>query len=210
MFSHYNFHSIIFWLFEFKSVDDVGAGKIQRNAHVAYKPTRRSRKVHTKRWLWASGQFRELKERIIDRCSTWVIDKHNLWAKYFTSWRHHGWRLDCKLSYSVKRTTQLLMNVRWILKYEMDVHERGTWQLCLVRRLAFPLNVSFYLMQHTPLWRSKFRILRIKKTRTKIGTLRISHTSWKLHRDIPSGSFTKTNLRKIGAITDNVWWLSRA
>ena len=44
-------------------------------------------------------------------------------------------------------------------------------------------------MQHTALWRSKFRILRIKKTRTKIGTLRISHTSLKLHRDIPSGSF---------------------
>ena len=56
-------------------------------------------------------------------------------------------------------------------------------------------------MQHTPLWRSKFRILRIKKTRTKIGTLRISHTSLKLHRDIPSGSFTESDLRKIGAIT---------
>ena len=62
-----------------------------------------------------SGPFRELKERIIDRCSTRAINKHNLWAKYFTSWRHHGWRLDCKLSYSVKRTTQLPMNVRWIL-----------------------------------------------------------------------------------------------
>ena len=90
------------------------------------------------------------------------------------------------------------------------VHERGTWQLCHVRRLAFPLNISFYLMQHTPLWRSKFQILRIKKTRTKIGTLRISHTSSKLHQDIPSGSFTKSDLRKIGAITDKVWWLSRA
>ena len=88
---------------------------------------------------------------------------------------------------------------------------RGTWQLCHVRRLAFPLNISFYLMQHTPLWRSKFRILRIKKTRTKIGTPRISHTSLKLHRDIPSGSFTESDLRKIaGAITDKVWWLSRA
>ena len=90
------------------------------------------------------------------------------------------------------------------------VHKRGTWQLCHVRRLAFPLNISFYLMQHTPLWRSKFRILRIKKTRTKIGTLRISHTSLKLHRDIPSGSFTESDLRKIRAITDKVWWLSRA
>ena len=67
------------------------------------------------------------------------------------------------------------------------------------------LNISFYLMQHTPLWRSKFRILRIKKTRTKIGTLKISHTGSKLHRDIPSGSFTKTDLRKIGAITDKAW-----
>ena len=61
------------------------------------------------------GSFRELKERIIDRCSTWAINKHNLWAKYFTSWRQYGWRLDCKLSYSVRRTTQLLMNFRWIL-----------------------------------------------------------------------------------------------
>ena len=90
------------------------------------------------------------------------------------------------------------------------VHKRGTWQLCRVRRLAFPLIISFYLMQHTPLWRSKFRILKIKKTRTKIGTLRISHTSLKLHRDIPSGSFTESDLRKIGVITDKVWWLSRA
>ena len=84
------------------------------------------------------------------------------------------------------------------------VHERGTWQLCQVRRLGFPSNISFYLMQHTPLWRSKFRILRIKKTRTKIGTLRISHTSSKLHRDVQSGSLTKTDLRKVGAITDKV------
>ncbi|CAH3180893.1 unnamed protein product [Porites lobata] len=29
------------------------------------------------------------------------------------------------------------------------------------------LNISFYLMQHTPLWRSKFRILGIKKALTK-------------------------------------------
>ena len=80
------------------------------------------------------------------------------------------------------------------------VYERGPWQFCHVRRLAFPLNISFYLMQHTPLWRAKFWILRIKKTRTKIGTLRISHTSLKLLRDIPSGSFTESDLRKIGAI----------
>ena len=39
------------------------------------------------------GPLRELKERIIDRCSTWAVNKHNLWAKYFTSWRHYGWRL---------------------------------------------------------------------------------------------------------------------
>ena len=57
----------------------------------------------------------------------------------------------------------------------MDVHERGTL-LCHARRLAFYFNISFYLMQHTTLWRSKFRILRIKRTRTKIGTLRISRT----------------------------------
>ena len=65
--------------------------------------------------------------------------------------------------------------------------------------------MTFYLMQYTPLWRSKFRTLRITKTRTKIATLRISHTSSKLHRDIRSGSFTKTNLWKIGSITDKVW-----
>ena len=64
----------------------------------------------------------------------------------------------------------------------------GTGQLCHVRRLAFYFIISFYLMQHKPLWRSKFRILRIKKTRTKIGTLRILHTSLKLHRNIRSGS----------------------
>ena len=74
-----------------------------------------------------------------------------------------------------------------------NFHERGTWQLCHVRRLAFPLNISFYLI-----WRSKFRVLWIKKTRRKIGTLRISHTSSRL------------DLRKIGAITDKVWCLSRA
>ena len=58
----------------------------------------------------------------------------------------------------------------------------GTGQLCHVRRLALYFIISFYLMQHKPLWRSKFRILRIlKKTGTKIG---ISHTSSKLHRNI--------------------------
>ena len=86
----------------------------------------------------------------------------------------------------------------------MDVNERGTWQLCHVKGLAFPFNISFCLMQHTPLWSSQFRILRIKKTPTKIGTLRISHIRSNLHRDIPSGSFTKTNLRKIGAINVSV------
>ena len=46
---------------------------------------------------WESGRFVN-SERIIDRCSTWAIKKHNLWARYFTSWRHYGWRLDCKPS----------------------------------------------------------------------------------------------------------------
>ena len=91
-----------------------------------------------------------------------------------------------------------------------DEWQMNTCKLYHVRKLAFPLNISFYLTQHTPLWRSKFRILRIKKTRTKKEALRISHTSSKLHRDIPFGSFTKSDLRKIGAITDKVWWLSRA
>ena len=116
--------------------------------------------------------------------------------------------VSCHTYWSEQLICRWMSDESWC--YEMDVHERGTRQLCHVRRLAFPLHISFYLMQHTPLWRSKFRILRIKKTRTKIGTLRISHTSSKLHRDIPSGSFTESDLRKIGAITDKVWWLSRA
>ena len=81
----------------------------------------------------------------------------------------------------------------------------GRDRLCHVTRLPFYLNISFYLMQYTPLWRSKFRTLRITKTRTKIGTLRIPHTSSKLYQDIRSGSFTETNLWKIGSITDKVW-----
>ena len=97
---------------------------------------------------------------------------------------------ECQMNPDVKKWTSLSV---------------GTGQLCHVRKLAFYFIISFYLMQHTPLWRSKFRILRIKKTRTKIGTLRISHTSSKLHRNIRSGSLTKTNLRIIGAITDKVW-----
>ena len=44
------------------------------------------------------------------------------------------------------------------------------------------LNISVYLMQ--PLWRSE-----LKTTRTKIGTLRISHASSKIHRDMRSRSF---------------------
>ena len=77
------------------------------------------------------------------------------------------------------------LSCRWMADEswcEARPYKRGTWQLCHVRRLAFPLNISFYLMQHTPLWRSKFRILRIKKTWTTKGILRISHTSSKLHQ----------------------------
>ena len=44
-----------------------------------------------------------------------------------------------------------------------------------------------------------------KEAPTNIGTLRISHTSLKLHWDIPYGSFTESDLREIGAITDKVW-----
>ena len=120
-----------------------------------------------------------------------------VWNAGAASWTQREW--------SEQLSCQWMSDESWC--YDTDVHERGTWQLCHVKRLAFPLNISFYLMQHTPLWRSKFWILRIKKTRTKIGTLRISHTSSKLHRDIPSRSFTKTDL-SIGAITDKVLWLS--
>ena len=55
-------------------------------------------------------------------------------------------------------------------------------------------------MQHTPLWRSKFRILGIKKTRTKLGTLRISQTSSKLHRDIPPGASQRPTWGKWGIL----------
>ena len=67
------------------------------------------------------------------------------------------------------------------------------------------LNISFYeLMQYKLLWRSKFRI-RIKKDTDRNRSLRISHTSSKLYRVSSAGSITKTNLRKIAAITDKVW-----
>ena len=85
--------------------------------------------------------------------------------------------VSCRTQWGEQLSCRWMSDESWC--YEMDVHERGTWQLCHVRRLAFPLNISCYLMQHTPLWRSKFGILRIKKTRTKIETLRISHTSSK-------------------------------
>ena len=178
-------------------------------------PTRRSRKVHTKRWLWASGL--ERRGRFVNskrELSIDVVHEQLISTIYEQSISPVDDSMAEDLIVSCRTQGSEQLSCRWMSDeswcYEMDVHERGTWQLCHVRRLAFPLNISFYVMQHTPLWRSKFRILRIKKTRTKIGTLRISHTSSKLHRDIPSGSFTKTNLRKIGAITDNVWWLSRA
>ena len=105
------------------------------------------------------------------------------------------WKDDCERQVwnAVADEWQMNPDVR-------HVHKRGTWQLCHVRRLAFPLNISFYLMQHTPLWRSKFRILRIKKTRTEIGTVRISHTSLKLLRDIPSGSIKISAVRSLADI----------
>ena len=74
---------------------------------------------------------------------------------------------ECQMNLGVKKWTSMSV---------------GTGQLCHVRRLAFYFIISLYLVQHKPLWRSKFRILRIKKTRTKIGSLRILHTSSKLHR----------------------------
>ena len=171
-------HSIIFLLFEFKSVDDVGAGKLREmltlhtNPHAIHgrftlkddcEPSgleRRGRFVNSSLRTadvsprssplkdvsrgWTSfllakrpsaamseekpavHRLRELKEKIIDR----AINKHSLWAKYFTSWRHYGWRLDCKLSYSVKRTTQLPMKVRWILMLRKSMSEgRGNFPM---------------------------------------------------------------------------------
>ena len=61
-------------------------------------------------------------------------------------------------------------------------------------------------MQHTPLWKSKFRILGIKKTRTKIGTFEnFAHkfkAEFKASLGHPTGSFTKTNLRKMTRFGD--------
>ena len=66
--------SIIFSLFEFKSVDDVGAGKLREmlmlhtNPHAVH--GRFTLKDYCERQYGTPGPFRELKERIIDRCST--------------------------------------------------------------------------------------------------------------------------------------------
>ena len=107
----------------------------------------------------------------------------DLIVSWFSTEANNSVAGECQMNLGVKKWTSMTV---------------GTGQHCHVRRLAFYFIISCYLMQHKPLWRSKFRILRIKKTRTKIGTLRISHTSSRL------------DLRKIGAITDKVWWLSRA
>ena len=130
------------------------------------------------------GPLRELKERIIDRCR--LKDYYEQSISPVDDTMAEDLIVSCRSQWSEQ------LSCRWMAV--THVHERGTWQLCHVRILAFPLNISFYLI-----WGCKFRILRIKKTRTKIGTLRISHTSSRL------------DLRKLeGAITDKVWWLSRA
>ena len=100
---------------------------------------------------------------------------------------------------------------KWISVTKVSKYGQNEYSRAMNASYTFqpPMGFCFYLMQHTPLWRSKSRILRITKTRTKIETLRISHTSSELHRNIPSGSFTKTNLWKVESITDKVWWLSR-
>ena len=76
-------------------------------------------------------------------------------------------------------------------------------------RLALHFHIFFYSMQHMPLWRSKFR-MRIKTIRTKKKELWEFRTQVQsFHRTSdPGASITKTNyLRKIGAISDKVWWL---
>ena len=176
--------------------------------------TCRSRSVHTKRWLWASGlecrgrfvnSKRELSINVVHEQLRSIIYEHGISPVDDT--------MAEDLIVSLRSQWSEQLSCRWmalVLRTSMSEGRDNFAIACHVRRLAFPLNISFYLMQHTPLCRFKFRILRIKKTRTKIGTLRISHTSLKLDRDIPSGSFTESDLRKIGAITDKVWWLSRA
>ena len=115
--------------------------------------------------------------------------------------------VSCRTQWSEQLNCRWMSDKSWC--YEMDVHERGTWQLCHVRRLAFPLNISFYLMQHTRLWRSKFRILTKEEAHKNKNSENFAH-KFKPSPGHPTGSFTKTNLRKVGDITDKVWWLSRA
>ena len=110
--------------------------------------------VHTKRWLWVSG---------FERRGRFVKSKREL-----SMTTAEDLIVSCRTQWSEQLNCRWMSDKSWC--YEMDVHERGTWQLCHVRRLAFPLNISFYLI-----WRSKFRILRIKKTRTKVGTLNFAH-----------------------------------
>ena len=66
-------------------------------------------------------------------------------------------------------------------------------------------------MQHKPLWRSKFQILRIKKTRTINRNFENFAFKFKASPEHPIREpLTKTNLRKIGVISDKVWRLTRA
>ena len=75
-----------------------------------------------------------------------------------------------------------------------------------------PCFIQFFLARVffvSPLWRSKFQILGMKKTLTKIWTLRISQTSSKLHRD--SRELHNDQLDENSSyITDKVWGLCRA
>ena len=138
------------------------------------------------RQVWNAGAASWTQRENHDRCSTWAINNHNLWAKYFTSLRHYiaeDLIVSCRTQWSEQ------LSCRWMSDGPNvpHVHERGTWQLCHVRRLAFPLNISFYLMQHSPLWRSKFRILRIKKAQTWEFRTQVQrntgHPIWELHKD---------------------------
>ena len=103
---------------------------------------------------------------------------------------------ECQMNLGVKKWTSMSV---------------GTGQLCHVRRLAFYFIISFYLMQHKPLWRSKFSDTEDKKDTDKNRNFENFAYKFKASPEHPIREpLTKTNLRKIGAISDKVWRLTRA
>ena len=72
------------------------------------------------RQFW-NGPSLELKVRINNRCGTWAINNHNLWAKYYANWWHYGWRLDCKLLYWSEQLSRWMSDESWFLRFRRKV-----------------------------------------------------------------------------------------